>query len=415
LARVIRRAWGTGGNGFFASFRRRFGSFRLLQFVFYPAWGAYGPFCVVFLSAHAIPDGQIGLILMVNSCLAILAQPLWGMLCDRLGSIRKVFFLCMVPCMILVPLLTRGGGFTYYLVMMAVISIFNCPFISLMDTWTIQGLKLGPKHPSYGSVRIFGSIGFIPVALILGQAARALSVDVVFLLFTALNVFTLLVAAAIPFAGIPPVPKKLGGNPLVLLRNYRYMAFVFCYFLLNVAMMSVLSYMPQRITAAGGDTLTYSMLNAIGALCEMPMFILSPLLMRKMKPVHLIILSMVLAALHLCLLSVNLPVWGILGIHVLRGFSYALFLVGAVYYLDALAPEGLKTSAQSLFNTISGGLSGSLGAGMGGALIASTGLMGTSRFGAALAVLSLGLFLGSLRLGRRSPGQRVSGEDSRAA
>jgi PPP family 3-phenylpropionic acid transporter len=387
--------------GFPGRFRRRFGSFRLLQFVFYPAWGAYGPFCVVFLSAHDIPNTQIGVILMLNSCLAILAQPLWGMLCDRLGSIRKVFLICLIPCMVLIPLLTWGHGFFYYLVMMAVISVFNCPFISLTDTWTIQGLKRMPRNPSYGSVRIFGSISFIPVSLLLGQIAKTLSVDVVFLLFTVLNVFTLLVAIAIPFAGVPPAPKKRVENPTVLLRNYRFMAFVLCYFLLNAASMAVFTYMPQRITAAGGDTLTYSMLNSIGALCEMPMFLLSPLLMRKMKSVHLIVLSMGFSVLHLCLLALNLPVWGILGIHVLRGFSYALFLVGAVYYLDALAPDGLKTSAQSLFNTISGGLSGSLGAGMGGFLISSVGIRGSSQAAAILAVVSLVIFLASFRLNRR--------------
>jgi PPP family 3-phenylpropionic acid transporter len=402
------------GAGFSSRLRRRLGSFQLLQAAFYPASGTYGPFCVVFLSARGIPNAQIGFILMVNSCLAILAQPLWGMLCDRIGSIRRVFVICLIPCMVLVPLLTLGQGFLYYLLMMALISVFNCPFISLADTWTIQGLKRMPENPSYGSVRICGSISFIPITLVLGQIANAVSVDAVFLLFTVLNVFTLLVVLCIPFAGVPPVPQKSRGNPAVLLRNYRFMAFMLCYFLLNIAVTALMSFMPQRITAAGGDTMTYSILNSIGALCEMPMFLLSPLLMRKMKSVHLIIGSMAFTALHLFLLSFNLPVWGILVIHVLRGFSYGLYLVGAVYYLDALAPDGLKTSAQSLFNTISGGLSGSLGAGIGGALISSVGLMSTNRMGAALAIFSLAVFLMSFRV-HRFISQRENEKNNREA
>jgi len=335
----------------------------------------------------------------------IFAQPLWGILCDRIGSIRKVFVFCLGACALLIPLLTMIESDIMYLIIFSVVSIFICPFFALMDAWTIQGIKIMPGNKTYGSVRMWGTIGFIPTTLLFGKISAAFSVSVLFWIFSGLCIVTIVVASCIPFSGVPAKKKTEKNenskelNPVLLLKNYKYVSFVICYCLLNIATIAMFSYMPQRVTYAGGDSWTYSLILSLGAIGEIPMYLLSSRGMRKIRPQNLMIFSMLLTALHLLLISMDIPAWSLIPIQMLRGAAYSLCIMGNVYYIDQLAPDGLKTSAQSIANTVSGAIAGVLGAAIGGFFLGISGILGMLRLCAILSIISLVIFVLTLSTG----------------
>lgn len=62
-------------------------------------------------------------------------------------------------------------------------------------------------------------------------------------------------------------------------------------------------------------------------------------------------------------------------VQLLQGDSYGLFLTGTVYYIDELAPNGLKVIAQTLASSVFFGVSGIIGSYGGGWLIDKFGLI----------------------------------------
>lgn len=99
-------------------------------------------------------------------------------------------------------------------------------------------------------------------------------------------------------------------------------------------------------------------------------------LLQRYKPIHLILVSALFFVLRqVAYLTATTPQQVLLA-QVLQGPSFALFLNGAVYYIDSLAPDKLKSTAQTLASSLYGGVSGILANYFGGWVIDNWGLAG---------------------------------------
>ena len=49
---------------------------------------------VILLQERGMSNTVIGAVIAVNSIISIVVQPVWGALCDRVGSVKKIFLLC---------------------------------------------------------------------------------------------------------------------------------------------------------------------------------------------------------------------------------------------------------------------------------------------------------------------------------
>ncbi|MCL1831049.1 MAG: MFS transporter, partial [Oscillospiraceae bacterium] len=67
------------------------GKFSYLNIFHYSAMACYYPFIVAFLTKRDYSSTQIGAILTIDSIVAIISQPIWGIICDRIRSVRKVY------------------------------------------------------------------------------------------------------------------------------------------------------------------------------------------------------------------------------------------------------------------------------------------------------------------------------------
>ena len=400
--------------------------FFLLQIFFYSGNAGFGPFRVVFLDERGFSNTHIGLILTVTSLVAIVAQPLWGFVSDKIRSLKRTFIFCLITCMVLVPVLAMTQQTSLIFILMIVIMVFMSPFMAFMDTWTVQGLKTIPGDHSYGSIRLWGSVGFMIVVVLLGNLATRRSTDTVFIVYFFMNLLTLLVASLISFSGSTekglkrPSDKKQKtgllklpfqrkpasgqaeaittealsskeisnetqkGAALVdtsqvqvkeLLKNKYFVLFLIASCLVNLSLMFKMTYLPQRVYYAGGDTQLYSWFMSVGAFSEIPMFYLSRLLLKRFRPIHMVLASMGFAIVHIFLLSLPLPPGAMLAIHVLQGFSYGLSVIGNVYYIDEMTPPNLKASGQTLFMAIAMGLAGMLASSLGGVMLDNLGML----------------------------------------
>ena len=76
-----------------------------LEAAFWAAFAVYSPYLTYFLKTRGYSNTTIGTITAVNSFIVVFAQPLWGMISDKLQSIRRVFIICMcVTAILLQPL-----------------------------------------------------------------------------------------------------------------------------------------------------------------------------------------------------------------------------------------------------------------------------------------------------------------------
>lgn len=76
------------------------------------------PFLPVFMKAQGMSETKVGLLISIGSLITIIVQPTFGMISDRLKTIRKVM-------LVLILLTTISGFFLYQASSMSWIVIFT--------------------------------------------------------------------------------------------------------------------------------------------------------------------------------------------------------------------------------------------------------------------------------------------------
>lgn len=395
-------------------FNPRFKSFSVLQYIFWSAVACYNPFIVVFLMHKNLSSTMIGFILMLNSLVTLVAQPLWGMVSDKTRSIKKVFLFCFFTSTLIIlslPLYNTVGILAF---IFPLITFFFSPLGPLLDSWTVQGIKK-LRNKSYGSVRLWGSIGFSFMVVVIGTLVNSTSINSAFIAFGVMSCITMLFS--LNFAinntgneeGGSDTPKPVKNLDIGrLFKNYYYVTFIFSACLMLMTMSSVYSFLPKLMKQVGGSEAMYGLAQAVSAFSEAPVLFLSRSLLKKFKPLPLILTSILVYALRLFIYSVAGSPMVVIFAQALQGLSYGLFLSGSVHYIDYLAPEELKATAQTTANAVYFGLSGIIGNFAAGRLIDSFGIFFVYRTGALIDIGVFLLFLLSLFIGRKLQENRSS-------
>ncbi len=381
------------------------GNFKVLHLFSWAAVGAYNPFVVVYLMNNNVGTAKIGVILMLNSIATLVGQPLWGMLSDKIRSIKRVYLFSNLMAGVLIALLPLVTNQNTIFLLLPLIQFFYCGMSPLLDSWTIRSIKNSGK--SYGSFRLWGSIGFSLLVVVNGKLITVTFFNIIFVVYLIISFLNLIMCATL--FEYKQDEGDLLAKPLTirelkvgrLLKNFNYTVFVILSCITFMAMTSVYSFLATLIKQIGGDDNLYGIANAVSAFSEVPILFISSRLVKKFKPQYLILTGMFVYSIRLFIYSVA---WGpaiIIFSQALNGLSYGMFLAGSIYYIDSLAPVELKATAQTVATAIYAGLSGIIGNVLTGNLISGFGILTVYRGAAIIQFGVFVLFLFSLYLGRR--------------
>lgn len=137
-----------------------------VNFFYYASSAILLPYLPLYLQSKGYSASEIGLLMMIGPFISIFAQPFWGYVSDRFNSMRNIVFLLWSLSLLgsLGLFLTKGFGLTLGFILM--LYFFLLPSIPLIDNLVVK--STAQRGMSYGSVRLWGSIGFSGVALISG-------------------------------------------------------------------------------------------------------------------------------------------------------------------------------------------------------------------------------------------------------
>ena len=361
-----------------------------VQFTFWALFASIS-YVVVFLRSRGFGASAIGLIYSINTVLAIIGLPLWGLLADRVGSVRRIFAFCLIgsiPTFVALPLL-RAPVLIVVFLMISV--ILRAPLISLLDTWVVEEVRKNP-HLDYGRIRAWGAMSYAPIVLLYGWLADRISIEAVFpgyLLFAVLTAMLFLrLTRGEPL--VTPVGRLRAGR---LLRRPRYVAFILFAVTVQIPVSAVFNFLPMIVTEVGGSNTHLGMLYFVRGISEIPAFLLTRRAARTHKYLLLVIAGASLYLLQLILYASVHTIAGLVAIQIIRGPAFALFLTGAVHYVRSQAPAELRATAQAAARSLyegAGGVIGSLG---GGILIEGFGLPTLFRAGIALSAVGFAAFV----------------------
>ncbi len=372
-----------------------------MQFMFWAAFGI-APFIVVLLREQKLDSITIGLMLSINSFIGIFGQPIWGMVSDWVKSAKKVFILCMSVCTITYALLMNARSPLAIGIILAVDTFFRSPVVSLVDIWCVASIS-GDERISYGSLRLWGSIGFALTVLFFGIISDGRSVTVLFPFYFILAALTITLSFFIKYGNNAQV-RRIGFKelkPRKLFNNYYYLALVGFMFLITLPNTPAGTFLPDLFVQVGGTTAQYGFMHSIKAFLEVPFFFFGKKLLERFGCVRIIIAAAFLYMIQQLLLACAVTPAQVILAQTLNGPAYSLYLISTLQYIFNLAPDDLKATAQTMASALGGSLSSIVGNYGGGLFITYFGLRSIFWTGAISDIITITLFILSFTLIKR--------------
>ncbi len=367
---------------------------RLFYFVQLGALAGVVPYLGGRLEAAGVDGALLGLLMAAAPGTRILLAPAWAWIADRT---RRAGLLLRVACalsLVANVALVLSPSYGWMLASMLLFSAARSPTGPILDGMVLDALR-AREHgiAAYGTVRLWGSVGFAVVAAAAGWLSARAGVDPLAIGAT-LACVALLLAFRFPPEGeggpapIGPALRALTGQPGLG-------TFLMTVSLLALTLSVYDSFFSVHVRALGlGDEVVAGAV-ALGVACEIAAMGLARRVLAMLGPERMLLVAATVAVPRWLLVAWLRDPVALVAVQALHGVTFGFFWVAAVQWMAQRAPREVSASAQSLLSASSYGVGALLGALMAGLLRRSFGspamFLGTACAAAVASVFALRL------------------------
>jgi MFS transporter, PPP family, 3-phenylpropionic acid transporter len=385
---------------------------RALYFTYYAAMAAVLPYLALYYESAGLSGAQIGVLTGLMPLVMLIGAPLWAEFADATGRYRLVLWVSLGSSLVLALGLSLAGSFLPLAVLIAMFAFSVAPIMPLVDHAVLEAL--GERTHEYGRQRIWGAYGWGLSAPVVGWITERFGLSWMFYIYAAVMVVALLVTFRAP-VGTALSGHTFGTGLATMLRDVRWIAFLFAVFVGGVSLSLSINFLPLYMRALGADLTLVGLAVTAATLSELPVMAFAGVLLARYGPRRILIAALVAWAVRLALSPlVAAPGW-VLPIQLLHGPAFAAMWIAGVAYAKHLAPRGSGAAAQGLFTGVSVGLGGLVGGLFGGFTYEWLGPHWMFRLGAILALLSAGLLAYATRRGDAGRDDVDAGSGSRVS
>jgi MFS family permease len=324
-------------------------SVKVIYFVYFTAFSIYVTYVNIYFLSIGLSGIEIGLINTISPLMSMLGSPIWGVLSDRFGNVRRILSIAVCGAVGVTIGFAFTQNFTLILLLAGGYSLFTSSITPLLDSSTL--LLLGNQRERYGRIRIWGSIGFIISAFISGQIFDQVGLEVMFFAIAGLLAISLLVLLWFQGdRGTTTRPEFSGIRQLV--SHPEWAGFMVGLLIMGVANSGMHTFIGILIKEIGGGEGLVGLSASVGVLSELPVMFFSPRLIKRYHPRILLGFSFILYTLRLFLYGIIPSTSWVIPLSLLHGVSFGLYWVSSVAYANRIAPDNLKGTTQGVLIAI---------------------------------------------------------------
>ena len=369
---------------------------------FYMTHATFSPFLGYWFSEQGLSSQQIGLLFSLGPVVGLLAQPMWGMLCDRFGAEKRVLAISLIAAPLLAfGYVLAGGVFAVFILTAMAYAVFYSSLMPISDAITVSHARR--YGLSYGGIRFLGSLSFALVITPFGLLYEGIGIQAMFVMQLIMMLVALLVLMQVER---PSVQMRRPGNLLQglgqLLRQPYFGLFLALVFLVSIGNHFYNVFFSVFVGGMGGQVAgQIGWLNSVSALSELPFFLLSGLLIRRWGYFPMLCVTALAGAVRWGILSLEPSFGVIMASQLLHGLTFALFMAAGVNFAFERSPEGMKNTGQTVFALVYMNLANITASNGGGWLLDQYGFQTLFRTGSVLCLLgAVGFIVLSLRMRR---------------
>ena len=321
-------------------------------FLYFGVMGIYLPFFNLYCHNIGFSGFQIGLLSSLRSVVLVLFAIAWSRLADHFLIRRPLYIICNFASAVVWIFYLYTTDFMAVLTITICYGIFFSPIISFLEAFAMDVLEGQKKR--YGRLRMWGSIAFIGVVLVIGKVIDMGSVRVILLLILMGMLLQAGVALTVPTSGrprfaAPSAPKEqFFTRPMIL--------FLACAFLMLVSHGAYYGFYSIHLQSLGYGKTFIGLTWALASGAEIVVMVKSERLFKRFKPEQVLLVSFLVAAVRWVIIAFIRHPALILMAQLLHALTYGAFHMASILYIDRLSPAASKTTGQAVNNAVTYGL-----------------------------------------------------------
>lgn len=321
-------------------------------FVFF-GFGVLFPMLGIYFEEIGLSGSKIGTIMSIGPIIAIFSQPIWGMLCDHYQKPKAVLTLATFLTGVAGLGFLLTDNYILLLLIAAILSLFHSAIVPISDSLTLNYVKRA--NVEYGSIRLWGAIGFAFAVWIAGMVIEVTFTSIIFYLFALLLFISTWFANQMPEEA-ESLKVDLRSGLAKLMKIPPYVAFLISTFLIFGPIYANNFYFGIYYTSLGGTVAGVGLAFLFAAGSEAPFMKMAGYFINRFGILTILIVAAILSAARwLFFYTEPSTVW-VLAVSIVQGISVGFFVPGAVQIVRELTPEDVKVTGMSIYAAVSSGL-----------------------------------------------------------
>jgi len=380
---------------------------KLSYFLFYCARGALEPYIAVFMSRRGYSVSQVSTLMSVFTVVMAIGTPLLSYMADKYHIHSRLHVISLVGSFLvspfigilaedepvsLTPVNHEDPEMRWPMVAIIIFGLFRSPIEPLLDSAALTALSHAHAENLYGSLRMYGSVGYMAGGFISSTLTDGFGASVPFVWYMFFTGFAAIVAKILysklsswspsdSHSSSKPVGIAFGRSMIkdvcrITFENWHF----FCVVLLAGMSHAVVNVMVplflRKTLQAPGFVTGLSLV--IAGISEIPMFMFGRQAVVRLTggKLQCIVISLLCAILRMMFYSLaayfgdlgapNVGMFFCCVVSMLHGFTFSLFWTACVDTCDSIAPPLLKATFQGILSALYNGLAAALGSLLGG-------------------------------------------------
>lgn len=335
-----------------------------LYYVFYfAASGAISPFQNLFFVKNHLSGTEIGVLGTISALAGLLAAPVWGRWNDNFHRPRLVLQIALCGNSLAYYLISRQTAFLYIAILIGLNALVSSGVNPQSQTQAL--MAVAGTESGYGSVRLWGSVGWALTTTLVGIAVQKTSL---FTAFYAMIFFNILAAAVLFFVNTSPIPALLNDSakkekiPMrqviaEMVKNKELLAFLIALVLIWVASNGT-SFESVYLQQMGASEFTIGLVNTVGAAVEAPMMLLADRVWRRKGSSFTMAASFLFYIIGYSIVVSHPSITSFFIFRAVDGISLGLFAVSFTYFIVERTPAQQTGTMLALYSvTVAGFIS----------------------------------------------------------
>lgn len=372
--------------------------YRLSRFYFsyYFFVGAFVPYWGLYLQAEKFTAADIGILMSLFQISRIFAPNFWGWLADHTGKraqwIKLTAFLglCGFTAVFWVH------GFFWLFFVMAALSLFTSSTLPLAESLTLAHLATTNGH--YSRIRMWGSLGFIAAAVVLGFVIDMAGIKSLlwFLLAVQMTLFAL--SFTLPDPKVV-VHEHDHFSIWQVIKQPNVIALLVGCSLMVTAHGVLYNFYSIYLSNHGYSKGMIGLLWSVGVICEIVIFMLMPKIMCRFSLKEILLASLLLAVIRFVLIGVAVDsLWLLLISQTMHAATFGSFHAASIEVVSQFFNGRHQAKGQAIYNSVTYGVGGTIGGVAGGYALQYLGGQQTFMLSAIFPLVGLGVIAWGLKL-----------------